>query len=337
MSGQHLKLEGIGAFDAAVHCASVAAADRQHKIKRSQSATELPAGAAAGAAPAMGRSPSGSALAPPAGAARRQPAGAAHAAPPRHRSRSFSARSNISSASLAESLLPVSTPFASRALQSAAAAPAAPLTPPQLPNGFRSAFAGAAAQSPPRSPAAAPPSPPSASASLAARRPSPRTPEPARAGSPVDAATATATASPYLAAASRALAQASRVGAAAAALKDGGRFSSRSIQLTDVPESDETVAVGQTDTLGGKFKVTLKAFSRKVARSLSFTQRSPSAAAVAAAGGGDGGAGPSGSRGSTPRGEPRVQRAASGGSSSGGGYTLSAAAAAARTAPPPPA
>ncbi len=26
MSGQHLKLEGIGAFDAAVHCASVAAA-----------------------------------------------------------------------------------------------------------------------------------------------------------------------------------------------------------------------------------------------------------------------------------------------------------------------
>jgi hypothetical protein len=33
MSGQHLKLEGIGAFDAAVHCASVAAAERQHKIK----------------------------------------------------------------------------------------------------------------------------------------------------------------------------------------------------------------------------------------------------------------------------------------------------------------
>lgn len=36
MSGQHLKLEGIGAFDAAVHCASVAAADRQHKLKTGQ-------------------------------------------------------------------------------------------------------------------------------------------------------------------------------------------------------------------------------------------------------------------------------------------------------------
>ncbi len=33
LSGQHLKLEGIGAFDAAVHCASVAAAERQHKLK----------------------------------------------------------------------------------------------------------------------------------------------------------------------------------------------------------------------------------------------------------------------------------------------------------------
>ncbi|GLI64890.1 hypothetical protein VaNZ11_008281 [Volvox africanus] len=33
LSGQHLKLEGIGAFDAAVHCASVAAAERQQKLK----------------------------------------------------------------------------------------------------------------------------------------------------------------------------------------------------------------------------------------------------------------------------------------------------------------
>eukprot|EP00955_Chlamydomonas_euryale_P032031 335654-Chlamydomonas_euryale.AAC.1 len=31
LSGRHLKLEGVGAFDAAVHCASVAAAERQHK------------------------------------------------------------------------------------------------------------------------------------------------------------------------------------------------------------------------------------------------------------------------------------------------------------------
>ncbi|KAG1675966.1 hypothetical protein FOA52_014210 [Chlamydomonas sp. UWO 241] len=35
MSGRHLKLEGIGAFDAAVHCASVAAAERQQKIRSS--------------------------------------------------------------------------------------------------------------------------------------------------------------------------------------------------------------------------------------------------------------------------------------------------------------
>ncbi|KAL6759150.1 hypothetical protein V8C86DRAFT_1787232, partial [Haematococcus lacustris] len=33
MSGQHLKLEGMGAFDAAVHCASVAAAERQLKMR----------------------------------------------------------------------------------------------------------------------------------------------------------------------------------------------------------------------------------------------------------------------------------------------------------------
>lgn len=39
MSGQHLKLEGTGAFDAAVHCASVAAADRIHKLKAGNNAT----------------------------------------------------------------------------------------------------------------------------------------------------------------------------------------------------------------------------------------------------------------------------------------------------------
>lgn len=42
MSGQHLKLEGIGAFDAAVHCASVAAAERQAKL-RTQSSSHIPA------------------------------------------------------------------------------------------------------------------------------------------------------------------------------------------------------------------------------------------------------------------------------------------------------
>lgn len=56
MSGQHLKLEGIGAFDAAVHCASVAAAERQHKIKSqgstpASSAAGSPASSAGGAAP----------------------------------------------------------------------------------------------------------------------------------------------------------------------------------------------------------------------------------------------------------------------------------------------
>ncbi|GAX77690.1 hypothetical protein CEUSTIGMA_g5133.t1 [Chlamydomonas eustigma] len=40
MSGQHLKLEGIGAFDAAVHCASVAAAERQQKIRSTGGASE---------------------------------------------------------------------------------------------------------------------------------------------------------------------------------------------------------------------------------------------------------------------------------------------------------
>ncbi len=37
MSGHHLKLEGMGAFDAAVHCASVAAAERVHKANQRSS------------------------------------------------------------------------------------------------------------------------------------------------------------------------------------------------------------------------------------------------------------------------------------------------------------
>ncbi len=41
MSGSHLKLEGTGAFDAAVHCASVAAAERQQRIKKSYSTSNL--------------------------------------------------------------------------------------------------------------------------------------------------------------------------------------------------------------------------------------------------------------------------------------------------------
>lgn len=61
MSGQHLKLEGIGAFDAAVHCASVAAAERQQKLK---STTGSPAGSSGGAADG-----GGSASPPPDGSA----------------------------------------------------------------------------------------------------------------------------------------------------------------------------------------------------------------------------------------------------------------------------
>ncbi|KXZ51012.1 hypothetical protein GPECTOR_14g253 [Gonium pectorale] len=49
LSGQHLKLEGIGAFDAAVHCASVAAAERQQKLKSGGGAASV-----GGAAPAGG-------------------------------------------------------------------------------------------------------------------------------------------------------------------------------------------------------------------------------------------------------------------------------------------
>uniref|UniRef100_A0A7S0RQR2 RING-CH-type domain-containing protein n=1 Tax=Chlamydomonas leiostraca TaxID=1034604 RepID=A0A7S0RQR2_9CHLO len=63
MSGQHLKLEGMGAFDAAVHCASVAAAERQHKIRSG--------GGASSGAPSAAGSPASSAggAPPPAGAA----------------------------------------------------------------------------------------------------------------------------------------------------------------------------------------------------------------------------------------------------------------------------
>lgn len=50
MSGQHLKLEGIGAFDAAVHCASVAAAERQHKSK-SAGGSSTSSGSSGGGAP----------------------------------------------------------------------------------------------------------------------------------------------------------------------------------------------------------------------------------------------------------------------------------------------
>ncbi|PNH05678.1 hypothetical protein TSOC_008028 [Tetrabaena socialis] len=60
LSGQHLKLEGIGAFDAAVHCASVAAAERQHKLKSEGGAPgEGGDGATAAGGPTMTLGPNG--------------------------------------------------------------------------------------------------------------------------------------------------------------------------------------------------------------------------------------------------------------------------------------
>lgn len=58
MSGQHLKLEGIGAFDAAVHCASVAAAERQHKIKSTGGGSNPSAGGNNAASSSRGASTS---------------------------------------------------------------------------------------------------------------------------------------------------------------------------------------------------------------------------------------------------------------------------------------
>lgn len=60
LSGQHLKLEGIGAFDAAVHCASVAAAERQQKLKSvggsGSSGGASPTGSSGGAGSSNGAS-----------------------------------------------------------------------------------------------------------------------------------------------------------------------------------------------------------------------------------------------------------------------------------------
>jgi hypothetical protein len=57
------------------------------------------------------------------------------------------------------------------------------------------------------------------------------------------------------------------------------RCSLRNItELRDVPEMDETVAVG---SLSGKFKLHLKAFSRKVARGLSFSRANGSSSSLA--------------------------------------------------------
>ena len=366
MSGQHLKLEGVGAFDAAVHCASVAAADRQQKLRRSQSAGDVPAAAAAGGAGAgagaggaaaagrgggglgaaaagaagMARSTSSHVLRGLAGSSspppRAAPAPSAAPRPFSGRSRSFNfGRSNSPSPPPAAAASPFAAPGQQAGSGGGAGAarsppPAAPTTPPQLPS-FRSIFAavagggggssGASAAtsgdanggSPPRRGAAAErlllqaaSPPPLLAVPRSARGPSlpPRGAASARA---LNASAASPSSSPPQPAPRAAAAAAAArgpslplrgagagAGAAAGQIAKHERLSSRQItHLTDVPEADETVAVGSVSrdvsadgsSLGGRLKFTLRAFSRKVARSLSFTQQrgGPGAAARSAA------------------------------------------------------
>lgn len=243
MSGSHLKLEGMGAFDAAVHCASVAAADRQQKIKKSYSTGNL------GSTPALANgnvprsasinnmgsgahSPSDAPATPPSAAG----ASAASAAaqdrrqrfpaqqhPPNTRSRSFST---------------FSTPRSTGAEQPAA---------------FRNILGmlNGAPQAPQGAGAGASPTPMPQASPRAGLPP----PSPVRFAEPPAAVTAAAAPAGQ------------RVQQSASMRRE--RLSLRQVsELKDVPEADETVAVG---SLSGKFKLHLKAFSRKVARSLSFT------------------------------------------------------------------
>jgi hypothetical protein len=251
MSGSHLKLEGMGAFDAAVHCASVAAAERQQKIKksystgnlgstpalcdgsapRSASSTNMVPAADAALSPATPPSAAGASAAAPAAQGRRQafPALQQQQQPRQGtRSRSFSA-------------------FSSHGPQSTGAEP---------PAAFRSILGMLNTGSSPQAPAAADgmPQPPT-SQPQASPRPALPPASPVRFAEPPAAATAAPSAQ--------------RQQQHAAMRRD--RLSLRQIsELRDVPELDETVAVGG---FSGRFKFHLKAFSRKVARSLSFTSK----------------------------------------------------------------
>jgi hypothetical protein len=108
----------------------------------------------------------------------------------------------------------------------------------------------------------------------------PLPPLPPRAGSATHSAASHPPGSPRSAAAVTALAAAGASASAAAAepltaaqrdrLKRE-RLSLRQIsQLTDVPRADETIAVG---SLSGRFQLHLKAFSRRVASNLSFSNK----------------------------------------------------------------
>lgn len=247
MSGQHLKLEGMGAFDAAVHCASVAAADRQQKVKKSYSTGNLDMNGSINPGMGMTRSTSNNTLSSVGG----NTSHAAHAPGMTHggqedrraryagdhpgRSRTFHVRSTP-----ATSAPTTPTPATPRTITPSAPSP----TPP----GFRNIL-GMLANG---SGALAPPAP--VAGGRAASQASPRLDGP----QPSSRSLTTAT-----------TASGATTAAARATLKKE-RYSSRTItELTDVPEADETVAIG---SLSGKFKLHLKAFSRKVARSLSFNK-----------------------------------------------------------------
>jgi hypothetical protein len=273
MSGTHLKLEGMGAFDAAVHCASVAAAERQQKVKKSYSTGNLgstPALAANSAADGqnqqhMARSHSNSSIpAANLSASAASPAAAGLSAAPgaaQDRRRRFQGQQQRPGGR-------------SQSFSVGSGAPSGRSSSAEPPAAFRnilnmlggtgsnsssvSPFAAAAAQAPAGDAAAAGAA--AAGEQAEALRSSSGSPEPATAA----------------VGSSGSSAEQQRV--------KKGRLSLRNIsELTDVPEVDETVAIG---SFSGKFKLQLKAFSRKVARSLSFTNKVPGAGSSSAAAGG---------------------------------------------------
>ncbi|KAF8062971.1 hypothetical protein HT031_003810 [Scenedesmus sp. PABB004] len=278
MSGTHLKLEGMGAFDAAVHCASVAAAERQQKIKKSYSTGNMgaaapalagaPHGAGAGGG-ALGRAASNGSL--PAAARHPHPAAGSPAAPAAAdrrrrfqdgaeqqqqqqqqrgagRSRSFT----VGSSSPGRGAGGLEPPAAFRSILA------------MLGGGGGGGSGGSVAPAP--APAGGGASPFAAAAAQGGEQPAAGAGAGQQAGAHggVSAGAAAAAASPRP--------------------KAAERLSLRSVSgLTDVPEADETLAVG---TFGGKFRLSLKALSRRVARGLSFSNKAPGALAGGAAPGG---------------------------------------------------
>eukprot|EP00879_Flechtneria_rotunda_P004060 GHRR01004303.1.p1 GENE.GHRR01004303.1~~GHRR01004303.1.p1 ORF type:complete len:398 (+),score=163.15 GHRR01004303.1:1263-2456(+) len=324
MSGTHLKLEGMGAFDAAVHCASVAAAERQQKIKKSYSTGNLgssvanghkdgsattadrqqqfnrsvsnnniPANGSTGTnANNRGSAPAAAGLSAASAAQDRrrrfqdspQQQQQPSPAPRAGRSRSFTVGSSASRASLfniGSSNSPSSSPRdGNRSPRPATTA--AGQEPPAAFRNILSMLGGSNGSS--SSPFAAPAA---QTGAATPGRPTANLPLQVSSGGP----TSSSIASTSPAGSAR---NSQSPTAAHRSLGKKERLSLRNISgLTDVPEVDETVAVG---SLSGKFKLTLKAFLRKVARSLSFTNKiegaewddggSPQAAAEVQASGG---------------------------------------------------